>query len=53
MISFGEFFSQVFSNPALAITALLTMGVILVNGWTDAPNAKTLLRRAYAERKEQ
>ncbi len=39
MISFGEFFSQVFSNPALAITALLTMGVILVNGWTDAPNA--------------
>ena len=39
MISFGEFLSQVFSNPALAITALLTMGVILVNGWTDAPNA--------------
>lgn len=27
------------SNPLLAITALLTLGVILVNGWTDAPNA--------------
>ena len=27
------------SNPMLAITALLTIGVILVNGWTDAPNA--------------
>ena len=39
MISFGEFFSQVFSNPALAVTTLLTMGVIIVNGWTDAPNA--------------
>ena len=39
MIRFGEFFSQVFSNPALAVTTLLTMGVIIVNGWTDAPNA--------------
>lgn len=27
------------SNPALLITVLLTIGVILVNGWTDAPNA--------------
>ena len=26
-------------NPALLITVLLTLGVILVNGWTDAPNA--------------
>lgn len=26
-------------NPALLVTALLTLGVILVNGWTDAPNA--------------
>jgi len=25
--------------PALVITSLLTLGVILVNGWTDAPNA--------------
>ena len=28
-----------FSNPALFITVILTLGVILVNGWTDAPNA--------------
>ncbi len=26
-------------DPALLITALLTLGVIFVNGWTDAPNA--------------
>jgi PiT family inorganic phosphate transporter len=33
------FISQFFSNPALLITVILTTGVILVNGWTDAPNA--------------
>ena len=38
-ISFSEFWSQMFSNPALLITVILTLGVILVNGWTDAPNA--------------
>ena len=38
-LSFSEFISGFFSNPALAITALLTIGVIIVNGWTDAPNA--------------
>lgn len=38
-ISLSEFLSQLFSNPALAITVLLTLGVIMVNGWTDAPNA--------------
>lgn len=27
------------SDPALLITTLLTIGVIFVNGWTDAPNA--------------
>ncbi len=26
-------------NPSLIVTSVLTMGVILVNGWTDAPNA--------------
>jgi len=26
-------------SPPLVITTLLTLGVILVNGWTDAPNA--------------
>ena len=38
-ISLTDFIQQLFSNPALAITVLLTLGVILVNGWTDAPNA--------------
>ena len=38
-VSFSYFIQQVCSNPALAITTLLTLGVIFVNGWTDAPNA--------------
>ncbi|MEG1523473.1 MAG: inorganic phosphate transporter [Clostridia bacterium] len=38
-ITLSDFFSQLSSNPALSITVLLTLGVILVNGWTDAPNA--------------
>ncbi|MEF9852526.1 MAG: inorganic phosphate transporter [Hydrogenoanaerobacterium sp.] len=38
-ITLTDFTNQLFSNPALLITVLLTLGVILVNGWTDAPNA--------------
>ncbi len=38
-VSFSYFIAQVFSNPILALTVLLTLGVIFVNGWTDAPNA--------------
>ncbi len=38
-ISISEFLNQIVSNPALLITVILTLGVILVNGWTDAPNA--------------
>jgi len=38
-ITLSNFISQLFSNPALLITVILTFGVILVNGWTDAPNA--------------
>ncbi len=38
-VSFAGFVTQVLSNPVLAITTLLTLGVIFVNGWTDAPNA--------------
>ena len=33
------FIQQVLTNPALLVTTLLTLGVIFVNGWTDAPNA--------------
>jgi PiT family inorganic phosphate transporter len=38
-ISLSEFLNQLVSNPALLITVILVLGVILVNGWTDAPNA--------------
>ncbi len=38
-ISLLDFLAQLISNPVLAITVLLVLGVILVNGWTDAPNA--------------
>lgn len=38
-ISLADFLSQLTASPILAITVLLTLGVILVNGWTDAPNA--------------
>lgn len=38
-IGLSEFLGQLIHNPALAVTVLLTLGVILVNGWTDAPNA--------------
>ena len=37
--SITEFFSMLGQYPALVITTILTLAVILVNGWTDAPNA--------------
>ncbi len=39
-VGFLEFIDILKSgNPFILITVLLTLGVILVNGWTDAPNA--------------
>lgn len=38
-ISLAEFVAQLADNPVLRITVLLISGVIMVNGWTDAPNA--------------
>ncbi|MDD2261995.1 MAG: inorganic phosphate transporter, partial [Clostridia bacterium] len=38
-IEFGTYLQSLGSNPLLLVTTLLTMAVILVNGWTDAPNA--------------
>ena len=35
----GDYLGQLLTNTALVVTSLLTLGVILVNGWTDAPNA--------------
>ena len=37
--SLAYFWSQMTQNPLLFIAVALTLGVILVNGWTDAPNA--------------
>ncbi len=38
-LSFTFFWEQMINNPLLFVAVLLTLGVILVNGWTDAPNA--------------
>ncbi len=38
-MEFLEFWGQMTANPLLFIAVSLTLGVILVNGWTDAPNA--------------
>ncbi len=38
-ITLQQFITQLFSSPALAVVVVLTLAVILVNGWTDAPNA--------------
>lgn len=38
-ISFAEFAGRFLSDPILKITVVLILGVIFVNGFTDAPNA--------------
>lgn len=38
-ISLSFFMSQIGEHPILLVSVILTLGVILVNGWTDAPNA--------------
>ena len=38
-MSILEFWNQMVGNPLLFVAVSLTLGVILVNGWTDAPNA--------------
>ena len=38
-MEFLEFWGQMTANPLLLVAVSLTLGVILVNGWTDAPNA--------------
>lgn len=38
-MTFINFWQEIVRNPMLFITVLLTLGVIFVNGWTDAPNA--------------
>ncbi|OQA34161.1 MAG: Low-affinity inorganic phosphate transporter 1 [Betaproteobacteria bacterium ADurb.Bin341] len=38
-IGFLEFLRLILANPLMLVTVVLTLAVILVNGWTDAPNA--------------
>lgn len=38
-MSFISYISQMTHNPMLCVSTLLILAVILVNGWTDAPNA--------------
>ncbi len=38
-VSFLSFWNAMTTSPILAIAIILTLGVIFVNGWTDAPNA--------------
>ena len=38
-LTFGNFIKQLSQNPPLCVITILILGVILVNGWTDAPNA--------------
>ena len=38
-LSLSYFVQEVTSNPVMLVTVALTLGVIFVNGWTDAPNA--------------
>ncbi len=38
-INFLELVTSMIQSPALLVTVLLVLGVVFVNGWTDAPNA--------------
>lgn len=38
-MQFQHFIIRLTDHPLLLISVVLTLGVILVNGWTDAPNA--------------
>ena len=38
-VTLSDFLSHLSTNPMMAVTVLLTLGVILMNGCTDAPNA--------------
>ncbi len=38
-MEFLEYITQMIGSPMLLVSTLLTLGVVLVNGWTDAPNA--------------
>lgn len=38
-LSFLSYLAELSRSPALTLVTILTLAVVLVNGWTDAPNA--------------
>lgn len=38
-LTFVNFITEAIHNPTLFVIIILILGVVLVNGWTDAPNA--------------
>lgn len=38
-LTFSNFVAETIHNPALLVIIILILAVVLVNGWTDAPNA--------------
>lgn len=38
-VSLSDFITQITTNPTFLITTVLIFGLMMVNGWTDAPNA--------------
>lgn len=38
-VTIGQFFRLLGASPLIVITILLALGVVFINGWTDAPNA--------------
>jgi len=38
-ITINQFFALLGSSPLICITVILALGVVFINGWTDAPNA--------------
>ena len=39
MLTFSQFLQYVTGSAPIAVAVMLTLCVIFVNGWTDAPNA--------------
>ena len=38
-VTIGQFFNLLAASPLIVITIVLALGVVFINGWTDAPNA--------------
>ncbi|MFA6624933.1 MAG: inorganic phosphate transporter [Bacilli bacterium] len=52
-VSISQFFQLLGQSPLIVITIILALGVVFINGWTDAPNAVAtcISTRAIAPKK--